>query len=297
VIFLEENIMKKLIVSLLLILALSINASAVTTGAFTSPLTNATLSVDLNGGTITNQACPTEGWNGSYSSPAFGADPYGVTWSPWGGPTNTYGDGTSLPSGTGVTSISKTFGTTTLTISAPGVQSNYASAKFNSRDRANPTPNYTTDNDVFRDFMFIANGGINKQSCNHIKVTASGIAPGTVCQMALYSYDSSSSSLFMNWTATAPDSVGFILPSGSFGAPAGQQTIGFSSRGAPAVFTLTADSAGTISVWGWGGDGISGHNSASASYINGIQLVIPEPATMTLLSLGLALLRKKNQKS
>jgi hypothetical protein len=285
--------MKKWIVVFLFVLALSISASAVTTGAFTSPLTNANLSVDLNGGTITNQACATEGWNGSYSSPAFGADPYGVTWSPWGGPTNTYGDNTALPSGTGVTSVSKTFGAITLTVSAPGVQTNYASAKFNSRDRANPTPNYTSDNDVFRDFMFISNGGINKQSCNNIKVTASGIAPGTVCQIALYSYDSSSSSLFMNWTATAPDAVGYIASNGNFTAPAGQQTIGFSSKGAPAVFTLTADGAGTISVWGWGGDGITGHNSASASYINGIQLVIPEPATIALLGLGMALLRKK----
>ena len=49
--------------------------SGTPTGTFTSPLTSAFLSVDMNGGPITSAAAPTEGWNESYSTPAFGPDP------------------------------------------------------------------------------------------------------------------------------------------------------------------------------------------------------------------------------
>jgi hypothetical protein len=66
------------------------------TGNFSSPLTNAILSVDVNGGPLNSASATTEGWNGSGSMPADNPDPYGVTWSPWGGQVASGGDGTQL---------------------------------------------------------------------------------------------------------------------------------------------------------------------------------------------------------
>src|SRR5580692_5808657 len=85
------------------------------TGNFTSPLTNAFLSVDLNGGPIASANATTEGSNGPSGSPTISPDPFGVTWSPWGGPASTNGDGTQLPSSQSspnvfASSIAKAFG-------------------------------------------------------------------------------------------------------------------------------------------------------------------------------------------
>jgi hypothetical protein len=285
----EEKSMKKLVFFITLISVFSINASAASTGTFTGPKTNAILSVDLNGGSSGNRT--NEGWNGS----AVFADPYGVTWSPWGGPTNQGGDGTTLPTGTGTT-MSKTFGTKTITISLPGTASNYASG-LNSTDKGNPT-GAATDNDMFRDFLYVS--GYFRQGANYMQIQVSGLTSGWSYQMALFSYDSTNTGKFMNWTATAPYSTANGYYNGSiFAAPADEQTISFSSKGAPAVFTLTANGSGVATVWGWGGDGITNHQSADPTVLNGFQIVqvTPEPATIVLLGLGLTMLRnKKNGK-
>jgi hypothetical protein len=286
--------MKRAAFFLTLIGVFSLNASA-TTGSFTGPLTNAVLSVDLNGGTSSDSA-PTEGWNGlTGGSSAFTADPYGVTWSPWGGATARFGDGTVLPSGNSISSISKTFGTKTVTIKLPGNLAKYASGYMNSRDRGSPTPNFTADNDMFRDFLYV--GGSSKQSNNYMEIDFGGLIAGNSYQIAIYSYDWQNSKT-VNWTATAPlNSEGWVnLSTGNFAAPADEKTITWTSgstRPAPAVFTVTANSSGVATVYGWGGDGVSGHNSADTTYINGFQIT-PEPATIALLGLGFAMIRKRS---
>jgi hypothetical protein len=328
---------KKLIVlcfALVLVFAMNTWAS---TGTFTGPLTNAFLSVDMDGGKPTDTAA-TEGWNGSTTSGVYYADQYGVVWSPWGGPMWSGGDGGQLPqnqSGTlpNTSSITKTFtfngtpstqvtnvaGTTplpspiTITISAAGTSSCYQSGwPLSSRDRgaaAGSAPNYNNgataalgDVDMFRDFVFGYDSGSNVQSTNYLQVQFGGLSANTQYEIALYSYDTSSGNT-TNWTATAPTMENWMgwwdgTTDGTFTAPADEQTITWTTSGpttAPAVFTLTSDNSGNITVYGFGGNGISGNENAMNSYLNGIQIApVPEPATIALLSLGgLVLLRRK----
>lgn len=191
------------------------------TGPFTGPLLNPWLSVDLNGGVASGTGqttSPTEGWNGSFPSPSFSADQYGVTWSAWGGNAGAYGDGTQLPSSqsspnVNASSISKTFGSYTATLSInTAVNSAYygqvnSTASMNSRDRNAPASTYSpaalSDTDMFRDLVFASAAGTAIQGNNYLTLQLSGLNAGGWHRVALYSYDSTGAHS-MNWTAIAP---------------------------------------------------------------------------------------------
>jgi hypothetical protein len=201
-----------------------------TTGPFNGPLTSALLSVDLNGGLSTDSK-PTEGWNGSFSTPAFSADQYGVTWSPWGGSNSpssqTFGDGTVWPQGAqpgtasadvsapaGLTNnvnyFGKTFvGSIHVSVAAAGTAASYGSPSINSRDRGNVpggltySPAAQKDGDMFRDLIFGATSGSNVQGTNYLQVQVTNLTPGSVYTIATYGFDNSSANV-TSWTATAP---------------------------------------------------------------------------------------------
>lgn len=306
-------------------LGLCATGAFASTGAFTSPLTNAFLSVDINGGPLSSATTPTNGWNENTTSGGFTADNFGVLWSPWGGNTYTGGDGVQLPSSqstpnVNAATISKTFSfngppvtsygygpqdpitPTTVSISLDTTNNTAAyatvngSASMNSRDRGSPSgANGLNDNDMFQDLLFAGGSGSNVQGTNMLQVQFGGLIPGAPYEIALYSYDYSSGNS-MNWTATAPTTSGGLdgwwaaSPSGNntFTAPADMQTITWTTNGptpAPAIYTLTANSLGDVTVYGFGGSG-SGQ-SATSSYIDGFQVaLVPEPASLSLLAVG-----------
>jgi hypothetical protein len=290
--------MKKYILGTLGVAAvlLFVNSAIASTGNFTSPLTSAFLSVDLNGGNIANQNATTEGWG---TSGPLGPDNFGVQWSPWGGPTGTGGDGTQLPSSQSsptvtATSISKTFGSVTATLSIDEVNSSYYSGNtLNSRDRGAPSGT-ANDADMFRDLVFAGSSGAI-QGQNYLQLTLSGLTAGAQYEIATYSFDTTGSHS-MNWTATAPteennkDGWWDGTADGTFTAPADEQTITWTGGGAtqaPAIFTVTANGLGDISVYGFGGNGVTGNQNADTSYLNGFQIeTVPEPATAALFGFG-----------
>ncbi len=299
--------MKKLIVCTLIVI-FGMNASA-TVIPFAGPLTDAFLSVDLNGGKSVDLR-PTEG--------SGAADAYGVVWTPWGG-----ADGIPMPQAQegvlpNTRSISKQFGAQTVTISAAGPAYNYDSGlpiydpayPIDSRDRG--IDDGANDGYLFRDFIFGKKSGSNVQGTNYLQVEFDGLMAGQTYQLALYSYDYCWGSS-VNWTAIAPTLQGYMVGWWSdkcsddgycnrFQAPADEQTITWVTNGAipaGAVFNLTANALGKITVYGFGGNGISGDQNAENSYLNGFQISmlttppLPEPATVILLGLGSVLFRKR----
>jgi len=166
---------------------------------------------------------------------------------------------------------------------------------MNSRDRGNPSPIYSADNDMFRDFIFAGTGSGPIQGMNYLTLSLSGLTAGVTYAVALYSYDYSSGNT-MNWTATAPtlenSKNGWWdgTTDNTFTAPADEQTITWTTDGAttaPAIFDITANGSGDITVYGFGGNGVTGNQNASSSYLDGFQIgVVPEPTSMALLGLG-----------
>ncbi|MGD0463874.1 MAG: PEP-CTERM sorting domain-containing protein [Tepidisphaeraceae bacterium] len=271
---------------------------------------------------------------GNTGNAPVGADQYGVTWSPWAGPFYYGGDGThAFPDSNGqasglagLTSLSDTFGGITATLSAPGLSANYASGEpINSRDRGslgglsnNPTSSTggnAYDANLLSTLVFGAVSGTNIQGTNMLQLTVSGLSPNTAYLFAGFSDDLASGHT-ENWTAIAPTvdpshGLGWwAAGNGSlFQAPADEQTITWTTAsmanretsattaGAPALLGVTTDGTGTFSVWTFGGDGISGDQSSTNSYINAFQIAaVPEPATLGLVgmaSLGLLARRRR----
>lgn len=285
------------------LVGLSGAAAQAATGNFTAPLTNAFLSVDINGGPLSSSVAPTNGYNDNTSAGAFSADNYGVVWSPWGGNTYAGGDGTQLPSSQSspnvdVSSISKTFtfngpptsdnsyfnpsftGQTTLsspvtaTISESGTASSYAQAgggaTLNSRDRGSPsTANGVNDNDMFRDLLFASTSGSNVQGTNYVELSISGLTAGAKYTVAAYSYDSTGGHT-TNWTAIAPTSQGGAIGfwdgtgDGTFTAPADEQGITWTAGTTPAPAVFTLTADGTGTVDLYGFGG-NGVNSTQSA--------------------------------
>ncbi len=239
-----------------------------------------------------------------------------MTWSPWGGPTSTYGDGTQLPSSqsspnVNASSISKTFSGVTATVS---IDTTLNSAKYgtvngvasmNSRDRGAPS-GANNDNDMFRDLLFAGGSGSQVQGENYLQLSLSGLTPGNSYLVATYSFDNSGSHS-MNWTATAPTTSGGLngwwaaapANNNTFNPPTDEQTISWTGGGAtpaPAVFNLTADGSGDLTVWGWGGSGTVSQ-SGDTSYLNGFQIeAVPEPSTIALGVIGISSLLLRRRK-
>lgn len=279
----------------------------IATGTFSTPDTTAFLSVDLNGGTIASQDAPTEGWNQSYTTPAFGPDPYGVTWTGWGGNTYDYGDGTQLPnSGAGVygSSITKTFmgvstshvasGTIVATLSGGGTPSTYTlngTGTLDSQDDGTGwTGGYTGptyDIDMWRDNVFGQASYKDVQSTNFLQLQLSGLNKNSVYTVSLYSYNPFEGYSYQEAATATPPQEPNYEPWGwwanqktnpgneTFTAPPDEQEETWSGSGtpaAPATLKVITDGQGNAYVWTWGGSGQTGDQDASSSYLNGFQI-------------------------
>lgn len=285
--------------------------------SFTSPDTNAFLSVDLNGGpssaTSSNSASPTEGWNQNFGPTpptGFGPDPYGVTWTGWGGPTNQFGDGTQLPNdqsglNVGAVFINKTFaglptsnvssGSVTASVIAGGTLAQYNNARgqgtpMDSRDRGTGWTGGATgpdfDIDMFRDLIFATGNGSNVQSTSFFQLQLSGLNANSTYNISVYAYDGLSGAHNEAFTATPPQNqtavaLGWWAPitggagNETFTAPADEQVGSYSSDGTPpaaAVFSVTTNGQGIGDVWMWGGTGNTGDENADTTYLNGFQI-------------------------
>ncbi|HEX4053771.1 MAG TPA: PEP-CTERM sorting domain-containing protein [Tepidisphaeraceae bacterium] len=255
------------------VLGLSAGAFAqMATGTFATPLTNAFLSVDINGGT-SSQEDPNNGWNENTSSGAFSPDNFGVVWSPWFGNAYSGGDGTVAPSGTSVTSITNTFsysgppsanygpggsdgpvvnygggtytgnfsGTPgnvgpiapiTVTISEPGTLSNYVSTGLNSRDRGAPTGAYGLDDNDMFGDLIFASGSGSNTQGTNY-LQMEFSGLTPGAQYEIAGYSFDNSSGHSEaWTATAPYAAGGYTNSSGFLAPADEQVITWAAGGA-----------------------------------------------------------------
>jgi len=82
----------------------------------------------------------------------------------------------------------------------------------------------------------------------------------------------------------------FDTGTNSFSAPADEQSISWTTGGAtqaPEVLTVTADANGNASVYGWGGNGVTGNQNSDTTYLNGFQVAAAaEPGSFVLMALS-----------
>jgi Dockerin type I domain/PEP-CTERM motif len=281
----------------------------ISTGNFVSPSTTAFLSVDMNGGSwsANDAQSPTEGWDQNNSDPQISPDQYGVTWTPWGGPTYDGGDGIQLPTNQSGTSLSpssnitKTFsgistsnvssGAITATLSAPGEAAAYTpngTGNINSRDWGDGFAQGATgpafDIDMWRDFVTGQSSYADVQSTNFLQLQLSGLNPNSKYTVDLFSYNEYYT-VPTAATAMPPIEVNYVgfgwwNPASpgqkQFTAPADEQVqnpaTGGGSLAAPAALTVITNGQGTGYVWLWGGSGNTGDQNGTDTDLNGFQI-------------------------
>lgn len=252
-------------------------------------------------------------------------NPPDVLWSPFGGNgpgggNNQGGDDVQLPNnnaGVTATSITSTYSINALGLTDVDVTislidpNNTGGGTINSRDRgeigAGDQGGTFTENhfgrNMYRDLIFAGGTGSNSIGGNGFTIEISGLVPGTPYTANFYAYDRFGSKN-VHFTGTAPadqgGSIGWWDPdpnaAGSFLAAADVQEVIWTGGAsivnlpAPAVLKQIADGSGKVTFWayGRGGDGTPEQNNyADTTYLNGLQIAIPEPGTVVLSMLGL----------
>ena len=228
----------------------------------------------------------------------------GFTWTPWGGQTNTGGDGTQLPmtggsaggamlGGYPTLTMSKTFTTGAVasgavTVSLSGSINGNQNTSFNSRDRGIPSGN-NNFGDLYRDFVFLVKNSNDGLGANRIAVTISGLDPNKTYSFTSFNNDSTAGSAQIVYTAVDPQSYAYQdfgtgvlfspppepLFSNQIGAPVtiiGSNSLPVSAPYAAAsTFKITADNNGSATVYEWANN----FKGQSQTPINGFQIDNP----------------------
>jgi hypothetical protein len=250
-----------------------------------------TLKVDVNGGNPVTDLRPTmSGWQGWTAINTAGNTEVPTT----NLPNNTWGADPENPFPF-VTSpayvLAKNFTADapvadvdlSVTLSLWSLGNGVGGTGMNSRDRGGNPPN----NDLVRDLVFVPGNGSNTQGTNAIAVQFSGLVPNTAFEALIWVYDSTGGHT-MSYTNVAPPSANGY----DFSNLPMRKSVTWTSAAIvpPLKVGVMSDGSGVATVWGWGGSGVSGDPNADTTYLNAIELRLPEPASLGLLAIGMGLL-------